>query len=138
MPTEILWDRWPLVEVHGETASKADHHAAVLEALNTALVRGGPFALVVIQPPMTHNEPLRAPRSGLVRFLRTHRSEMNARCRGVAIVTDPAVLRRAAKLVKAAPLILGCPATAVHDVATAREWAADRLPTDPAQPGAGA
>ncbi|MGW1716015.1 hypothetical protein [Streptomyces sp. NPDC002156] len=135
MPTETLWDRWPLVEVHGGTASKGEHHAAVLEALETALNRAEPFALVVFQPAMAKDEPMRAPRTGLVRFLRTNRGVMGERCRGVAIVTDPAILRRAGKLVKAAPLILGCPASAFVDAETARDWANDRVRPQPTGTG---
>lgn len=135
MPAEILWDGWPLVEVHGETASKGDHHAAVLEALGKALRREEPFALVVVQPTVSRDEPMRAPKTGLVRFLRTNRTGMGERCLGVAIVADPAMLRRAGKLVKAAPLILGCPASAFDAVATARAWANGRLRAQPAQAG---
>lgn len=135
MPTETHWDRWPLVEVRGEHASKSEHHAAVLQALETALSRRQPFALVVVQPAMAPDEPMRAPRTGLVRFLRTNRSEMGTFCRGVAIVADPAILRRAGKLAKAAPLILGCPAAAFDDVETARDWGSARLHPQPTRTG---
>ncbi|MEU4657828.1 hypothetical protein AB0G32_28530 [Streptomyces sp. NPDC023723] len=137
MPTETRWDHWPLVEVHGETASKAEHHAAVLDALRIALDRVEPFALVVVQPTVAKDEPMRAPKSGLVRFLRTHRAQMGERCRGVAIVADPSVLRRAGRLVKAAPLILGCPAAAFDRAAAARDWADGRLRPRTTEAGGG-
>jgi hypothetical protein len=137
MPTETLWDHWPLVEVRGETASKGEHHAAVLEALETALGRQEPFALVVVQPSTAPDESMRAPRTGLVRFLRTNRKEMGTFCRGVAIVADPAILRRAGKLAKAAPLILGCPAAAFDEAAAARDWVNSRLSPQPTKTGDG-
>lgn len=123
------------MEVHGGTASKGERHAAVLEALEAALRREEPFALVVVQPAMAPDEPMRAPKTGLVRYLLTNRSGMSERCLSVAIIANPAVLRRAGKLVEAPPLILGCPASAFDELATARDWSNGRLRAQPTQAG---